>query len=101
MKGAGSGIQCYAFSGAAIGGEFSLEGRHLTPEDELRTLEDTGYCRVNFRLDAVVLSLQVEIRDFDGDVCHASLDRTIQQNQFRINRMRTGSITGWRCGAGG
>ena len=42
-------------SDAAIVGETLLESGHFRAEDELRAIDDTGYCGIDFRLHLPVL----------------------------------------------
>ena len=55
VQSAGSRVQRNAVACAAISPEILLERRDLSPKNELGTVKNTSYGRVNFRLDAAIL----------------------------------------------
>src|SRR5579864_1149570 len=64
MQRAGPRIQGNAFGRAAIVSEFCFKSGHFGAEDELTAFQYASDGSINFRLDAAVLSFQIDRGDF-------------------------------------
>ena len=66
-QGVGAGIQTYAISASAEGGELLLKGLHLWPADKSAVGHDVFKNRFEFGFDLAVLDFEVKKRDLHAD----------------------------------